>query len=74
MLDGKLDSFGIPNPIPSPSVLQAATSQPITVLDLPDSVINKFIDLSKGYFEDSADMSVYEGMKGKKVKTIAYKA
>ncbi len=73
MVDGKLDAFGIPNPIPSPSVLQAAQSRPITVLDLPDSVINGFIDLSKGYFEDTADMSVYEGMKGKKVRTIAYK-
>lgn len=73
MIDGKLDSFGIPNPIPSPSVLQAATSRPITVLDLPDPVIKKFIDLSKGYFEDNADFSVYEGMKGRKAKTIAYK-
>ncbi len=73
MIDGKLDSFGIPNPIPGPSVLQAATSRPITVLDMPDAVINKFTDLSKGYFEDHADMSVYEGMKGKKVRTIAYK-
>jgi len=73
MIDGKLDSFGIPNPIPSPSILQAATSRPITVLDLPDSVIKKFTDLSKGYFEDDADFSVYEGMKGKKVKTVAYK-
>jgi TRAP transporter TAXI family solute receptor len=73
MIDGKLDAFGIPNPIPSPSILQAATSRPITVLSLPDSVIKKFTGLSKGYFEDNADMSVYEGMKGMKVKTIAYK-
>jgi len=73
MIDGKLDSFGIPNPIPSPSVLQAATSRPITVLDLPDPVIKKFTDLSKGYFEDTADMSVYSGMEGKKIRTIAYK-
>ena len=73
MIDGKLDAFGIPNPIPSPSVLQAATSRPITVLSLPDSVINKFTDLSKGYFQDTPDMSVYAGMKGKKIKTIAYK-
>jgi TRAP transporter TAXI family solute receptor len=73
MVDGKLDAFGIPNPIPSPSVLQAAQSRPIKVLDVPDPVIKEFIGLSKGYFEDTADMSVYEGMKGKKVKTIAYK-
>lgn len=73
MIDGKLDSFGIPNPIPSPSILQAATSRPIRVLDLPDPVIKKFIDLSKGYFEDNADFSVYEGMKGKRAKTVAYK-
>jgi len=73
MIDGKLDAFGIPNPIPSPSILQAATSRPITVLSLPDPVINKFIDLSKGYFEDNADFSVYNGMKGQKAKTVAYK-
>jgi len=72
MVDGKLDTFGIPNPIPGPAILQAAQSRPITVLDLPDSVIKEFTDLSKGYFEASADMSVYDGMKGKKVKTIAY--
>lgn len=73
MIDGKLDSFGIPNPVPSPSVLQAATSRPITVLDLPDPVVKTFLNLSKGYFEDRIDMSVYAGMKGKKVRTIAYK-
>ncbi|HXV12239.1 MAG TPA: TAXI family TRAP transporter solute-binding subunit [Burkholderiales bacterium] len=72
MIDGKLDSFGIPNPIPSPSVLQAATSRPITVLDVPDQVIQKFMSQSKGYFEDTPDFSVYEGMKGKKAKTVAY--
>ncbi|MDH5535746.1 MAG: TAXI family TRAP transporter solute-binding subunit [Betaproteobacteria bacterium] len=72
MVDGKLDAFGIPNPIPSPSILQAAQSRPITVLDLPDSVIQEFTSLSKGYFEDTADVSVYQGMEGKKIKTIAY--
>ncbi len=72
MVDGKLDAFGIPNPIPSPSILQAAQSRPIRMFDLPDSVIKEFTDLSKGYFEANADMSVYQGMQGKKVKTIAY--
>jgi len=72
MIDGKLDSFGIPNPIPSPSVLQAATSRPITVLDVPDKVIKKFMSQSKGYFEDTPDFSAYDGMKGKKAKTVAY--
>lgn len=74
MVDGKLDAFGMPNPIPAPAILQAAQSRPITVLELPDPVIKEFTDLSKGHFEDTADMSVYEGMKGKKVKTIAYQA
>jgi TRAP transporter TAXI family solute receptor len=72
MVDGKLDTFGIPNPIPSPSILQAAQSRPIRILDLPDSVIKAFTDLSKGYFEDTADVGVYQGMEGKKIKTIAY--
>ena len=72
MVDGKLDAFGIPNPIPSPSILQAAQSRPVRVLDVPDNVIAKFIEISKGYDKTTADMSVYDGMKGKKINTVHY--
>lgn len=72
MVDGKLDSFGIPNPIPSPSILQAAQSRPIRVLDVPENVRDKFLEISKGYNKVSADMSVYDGMKGKKINTVHY--
>lgn len=72
MVDGKLDAFGIPNPIPSPSILQAAQSRPIRVLDVPESVRDEFIKISKGYDKTTADMSVYEGMKGRKINTVHY--
>jgi len=72
MVDGKLDAFGIPNPIPSPSILQAAQSRPIHVFSLPDKVIDKFIEISKGYDRVTADVSVYQGMKGKKITTVHY--
>ncbi len=72
MIDGKLDAFGIPNPIPSPSILQAAQSRPVRVLDLPENVRDEFLKISKGYSKTDADMSVYNGMKGKKIKTVSY--
>ncbi|MBI3129582.1 MAG: TAXI family TRAP transporter solute-binding subunit [Candidatus Tectomicrobia bacterium] len=72
VVDGKLDAFGIPNPLPSPSILQAAQSRPVRILDLPDKVINKFISISKGYYKDTVDVSVYQGMEKKKIATVAY--
>lgn len=72
MVDGKLDAFGIPNPIPSPSILQAAQSRPLRVLDLPESVRDEFLSISKGYTKTAADMSVYNGMQGKKINTVSY--
>ena len=73
MVDGKLDSFGIPNPIPGPALLQAAQSRPIRMLDVPEKALDKFIEISKAYYKDTADMSVYRGMEGKKIRTIAYR-
>ena len=72
MIDGKLDAFGIPNPIPGPSVLQAAQSRPIRLLDVPDKVIDKFASISKGYYKTTPDVSVYNGMQGKKISTVTY--
>jgi len=73
MVDGKLDAFGMPNPIPAPAVLQAAQSRPIRVLDVPDEAIDKFISISKGYYKDVADAGIYNGMQGKKFTTVAFK-
>ncbi|MBI3026024.1 MAG: TAXI family TRAP transporter solute-binding subunit, partial [Candidatus Tectomicrobia bacterium] len=72
MVDGKLDSFGMPNPIPGPALLQAAQSRPIRMLDIPEKALDEFIKISKAYFKTDAGMSVYRGMEGKKIRTIAY--
>ena len=72
MVDGKLDSWGIPNPIPGPALLQAAQSRPIRMLDIPEKALDAFMKISKAYYKTEADMSVYRGMEGKKIRTIAY--
>ncbi|MED5579791.1 MAG: TAXI family TRAP transporter solute-binding subunit [Nitrospinota bacterium] len=72
MIDGKLDAFGIPNPVPSPSILRASRSKPIHILSIPDKIRDKFVAMSSGYYKDNKDASPYNGMKGKKFKTVAY--
>ena len=72
MIDGKLDAFGIPNPVPSPSILRASRSAPLRVLSIPDEVRDKFVAMSSGYYKANKDASPYNGMKGKKFKTVAY--
>lgn len=72
MIDGKLDAFGIPNPVPSPSILRASRSHPLRILSIPDEVRDKFVAMSSGYYKADKDASAYNGMKGKKFKTVAY--
>ncbi len=72
MIDGKIDAFGIPNPVPSPSILRASRSGPLRILSIPDNVRDKFVALSSGYYKDNKDASPYQGMKGQKFKTVAY--
>ena len=72
MIDGKIDAFGIPNPVPSPSVLRASRSGPLRILSIPDKVRDKFVAMSSGYYKANKDASPYQGMKGKKFKTVAY--
>ena len=72
MVDGKLDGWGIPNPVPGPALLQAAQSRPIRMLEIPEKALDAFLKISKGYYKTEADMSVYRGMEGKKIRTIAY--
>ncbi len=72
MIDGKIDAFGIPNPVPSPSILRASRSGPLRILSIPDKVRDKFVALSSGYYKDNKDASPYQGMKGQKFKTVAY--
>lgn len=72
MIDGKIDAFGIPNPVPSPSILRASRSGPLRILSIPDKVRDKFVAMSSGYYKANKDASPYQGMKGKKFKTVAY--
>ena len=72
MIDGKIDAFGIPNPVPSPSILRASRSGPLRILSVPDKVRDKFVAMSSGYYKANKDASAYQGMKGKKFKTVAY--
>jgi len=73
MVDRKLDAFGIPNPLPGPAILQASYSAPIRILDLPDQVIDKFIEFSPGYHKEVVDpRDLYKGMEGQKFTTVAY--
>jgi len=72
LVDKKLDAFGIPNPMPSPSILQASRMAPLRILDVPDEITKKFIGMSPGYTRDLVDASLYQGMEGKKFKTLGY--
>jgi len=72
MIDGKLDAFGIPNPVPAPAILRASRSGPLRILSIPDEVRDKFVAMSSGYYKANKDASAYQGMKGKKFKTVAY--
>lgn len=71
LVDRKLDAFGIPNPLGSPAILQASYSAPIRILSLPDSVIQKFIDYSPGYFKDVLNPgTIYKGMENQTFTTV----
>lgn len=72
LVDGKIDAFGIPNPVPSPSILQASSNAPVRILTLPDSVIDAFVKSNPGYFEDTVKPGSYKGMEDQSFKTIAY--
>jgi TRAP transporter TAXI family solute receptor len=75
LLDHKLDAFAIPNPLGAPAVLQASYSAPIRILSLPDKVIQKFLDYSKGYYKDTIDCgTVYKGMENQSFTTVNYMA
>lgn len=72
MVDGSIAAFSIPNPVPSPSVLQAAASAPVKVLSLPGEVIDHFIDMNPGYYRDTVPPGSYAGMEDEGFETVAY--
>ena len=72
MTDGNIAAFGIPNPIPSPSILQASASASLRLLTLPDPVIKYFTDLNPGYFRSTVPAGSYPGMEDETFTTVAY--
>lgn len=72
MTDGNIAAFGIPNPVPSPSILQASASTPVRILPLPAKVIEYFIAQNPGYYRDSVKPGSYSGMEDEGFETIAY--
>jgi len=73
MVDHKLDAFGIPNPLPGPAIMQASYSAPVRILDLPDQVINKFIEFSPAYYKGTANCkTLYKGMENQTFTSVAY--
>jgi uncharacterized protein len=72
MTDGNIAAFGIPNPVPSPSILQASASKPLRILALPDKVIKHFTDSNPGYYRDTVPPGSYTGMEKEGFDTVAY--
>ena len=42
------------------------------VLSMPENLRDKFEELSKGYSKETVDASIYNGMKGKKFKSVSH--
>ena len=75
LVDHKLDAFGAPGTIPYPAILQASYSAPVRLLSIPDDVIQKFINYSKGYFKDTVNFGTfYRGMENQSITTVSYMA
>lgn len=72
LVDGNIDAFGIPNPVPSPSILQASASRPVRILSLPDEVIEMFVGSNPGYYRDTVKPGSYSGMENESFETVAY--
>jgi len=72
MTDGNIAAFGIPNPVPSPSILQASASTPVRILPLPEKVIKYFVDQNPGYYRATVPPGSYSGMEKEGFETIAY--
>jgi hypothetical protein len=74
MADGNIAAFGIPNPVPSPSILQASAATPVRILSVPDEVIKHFTDSNPGYYRDTVPAGSYTGMEEESFETVAYTA
>lgn len=72
MTDGNIAAFGIPNPVPSPSILQASASTPVRILPLPEKAIKYFTDSNPGYYRATVPPGSYSGMEKEGFDTVAY--
>lgn len=72
MTDGNIAAFGIPNPVPSPSILQASASAPLRILPLPEKAIKYFTESNPGYYRDTVPAGSYKGMEKDSFDTVAY--
>jgi TRAP transporter TAXI family solute receptor len=72
LTDGNIAAFGIPNPVPSPSILQASASAPLRILPLPNKIIDYFTNDNPGYFRDTVPAGSYTGMEKEAFDTVAY--
>ena len=73
MKDGRLDAFSIPNPVPAPAMLKAATAAPINLIPLEEKVLNLMLKDSPAYFKISIPPGIYKGV-DKDVPTVGYVA
>ncbi len=72
LVDGNIDGFSIPNPVPSPSILQASASMPVRILSVPNDVIEHFVSLNPGYYRSTVPAGSYPGMEDESFETVAY--
>lgn len=72
LVDGSIDAFGVPNPVPAPSILQASAAIPLRILSVPDEIIKYFTDSNPGYFRDTVPPGSYSGMEDESFDTVAY--
>lgn len=72
LIDGNIDGFSIPNPVPAPAILQASASIPVRILSVPDEVITYFTDSNPGYFRATVPPGSYTGMEDESFETVAY--
>lgn len=72
LVDGNIDGFSIPNPVPSPSILQASASMPVRILSVPSEVIDHFVNLNPGYYRSTVPAGSYPGMEDESFETVAY--
>jgi uncharacterized protein len=72
MTDGTIDAFGIPNPVPSPSILQASASAPLRILSVPPEVVDMFVKSNPGYYKATIKPGSYKGMEKEGFDTVAY--